>query len=272
MDLNAQDIVSFIAVERIPIALLLFVAGWVGMTLITRLLDDFGERFTDRRLTFKKVAAMFRFATYAALGVIIPLSLLEPEGRSALIPLLATLGLGLGFAFKDLIASLVAGVLLLIDEPFQVGDRVSFGGYYGEVTEIGLRSVRLVTLDDNLVTIPNSAFLTDAVASANAGELDCMVVIPFYLASGADLVRARRIVTEVAATSRFVFLDKPIVTTVTDEVHGDRFAAVVRVKAYVFDARYEKAFATDVTVRAKQAFRAAHLPGPHDVGAPVTVS
>ena len=182
--------------------------------------------------------------------------------RQVLFALAGTLGLAVGFAFKDLLTSLVAGVLLLVDQPFQVGDRIRFGEWYGEVTEIGLRSVRLVTLDDNLVTIPNSVFITGSVASANAGNLDCMVVIDFYIAPAEDFVTARRIAAEATATSRYVYLEKPVVTLLSDEFMGERFVSVIRVKAYVFDARYEKAFASDVTERVKAAFAAHGIRSP----------
>ena len=80
-----------------------------------------------------------------------------------------TAAVSLGFALKDLLSSIVAGLIILVDRPFQVGDRVTFDGWYGEITHIGLRSVRLLTLDDTQVTIPNNKFLTDLVASGNAG-------------------------------------------------------------------------------------------------------
>ncbi len=98
----------------------------------------------------------------------------------------------IGFSLKDLVASLFAGIILLFDRPFQVGDRVTFGNTYGEITSIGLRAVRLQTLDDNLVTIPNSRFIVDPVASGNAGELDMMVVMPFHLALNADIAAGQR--------------------------------------------------------------------------------
>ena len=102
----------------------------------------------------------------------------------------------MGFAFKDLVASLVAGVTIMVDRPFQVGDRISFGGFYGEVQEMGIRSVKLVTLDDNLVTIPNNRFLTDAVSCANAGALDMMVQLDFFIGVDQDVPQARRLVIE----------------------------------------------------------------------------
>ena len=250
--LDIEQIIRFVRWDQVPTALFVVVVGWVLFALLARTLDNLGERFTDRRLVLKKVKAFTRFLLYLGLALMVGISLLDIPSQ-AMLALAGTIGLAFGFAFKDLLASLMAGVILLLDEPFQVGDRVAFGGYYGEVTEIGLRSVRLVTLDDNLVTIPNSQFLTDSVASANAGALDCMVVVPFYIGAAEPFTEARRIVAEAAATSRYVYLQKPIVTLVSDEFIGERFVTIIRLKAYVFDARYEKAFASDITERVKRA-------------------
>ena len=251
---QVQNLVRFVNADGLPFALLVVVLGWMGLRLSARVLDDLGERFTDRRLAFKKAKALSRFALWLLIAVLVLTSSLDLDSEN-LWALMGAVGVAVGLAFKDLVGSLIAGVILLVDEPFQVGDRVRFGDTYGEVTFIGLRSVRIVTLDDNLVTIPNHRFLTDAVASANAGELDCMVVIPFFVGASEDFQRARRIVTEAAFTSRYVYLNKPVVTLVADEFMGERFVTVIRVKAYVFDARYEKAFETDVTERVKLAFR-----------------
>ena len=258
---NPQDLLQFLDLDKLPVALLVLVVALVAVRLLSSFLEDLGERFAGRRLLFKKVAALSRFGIYVAAFAITASSVLVLESE-AMLAVTGTIGLALGFAFKDLLASLMAGVILLIDEPFQVGDRVAFGGYYGEITEIGLRSVRMVTLDDNLVTIPNSKFLSEASASANAGALDCMVVIPFYVGAAEDFARARALIEEATATSRYVFLDKPLVTLVADEFLGERFVTVIRVKAYVFDARYEKAFASDVTERVKVALHEARIRTP----------
>lgn len=248
-----EDILALFDLARVPLAVLLLVVGWLIGWAGSRLLDDLGERFTDQRLRLMRTKALMRFGLYAVLALVVPLSILRDSGLGALVPILATLGLGLGFAFKDVVASLVAGVILLVDEPFQVGDRVTVGEHYGEVKEIGLRSVRLVTLDDNLITIPNSRFLTDAVASGNAGALDMMVVVSFSLALGADVDRARRIVEEVAATSPYVYLDKPVFTVVSEVWRRSTLVTEVTLKAYVFDVRFEKAFQTDLVIRGRAA-------------------
>lgn len=114
-----------------------------------------------------------------------------------------------GFALKDLVASVVAGLIILMDRPFQAGDRVTFAGYYGEITHIGLRSVRLMTLDDTQVTIPNNLLLTEAVASGNAGAVDMMIQVDLYIGIDQNLEEAQRLLGEVVTTSRYVNLNRP---------------------------------------------------------------
>ncbi|MEZ4317407.1 MAG: mechanosensitive ion channel [Myxococcota bacterium] len=254
MDVDIQEFIQFINFDGLPYALIGVVLGFIALRILSTLFDDLGERFTNWRLQLMKGKAVLRFATYIVMSVLVASTVLRLE-KDALLAISGTVAVAIGWAMKDLAASLMAGLILLIDEPFQVGDRIQFDGYYGEVTEIGLRSVRLATLDDNAVTVPNNKFLTDSVASANAGALDAMVVIPFFIGAAEDFQRARRIVAEATATSRYVYLMKPVVTLVTDEFKGERFVTVITVKAYVFDIRYEKAFVTDVTERVKLSFR-----------------
>jgi len=264
MEGDLHNVIQFIDFDRLPFAIFMLLVGWVVVVLSGSFLDDLAERVPSRRLMFKKAKAIVRFVLYFLIAVLVGSAVLRLESQ-ALLALTGTIGVAVGFALKDLLGSLIAGVILLIDEPFQVGDRITFQGAYGEVTEIGLRSVRVVTLDDNAVTIPNNLFLTEAVASANAGALDCMVVVPFYIGAAEDFGRARRIVHEATVTSRFVYLNKPVVTLLEDAFLGERFVTIVKVKAYVYDARHEKAFSTDVTERVKRAFAAGGIQTPDQV-------
>ncbi|MDH5490579.1 MAG: mechanosensitive ion channel family protein [Myxococcales bacterium] len=145
--------------------------------------------------------------------------------------------------------------MILMDRPFQVGDRITVGGYYGEVRRIGLRAVRLVTLDDSLVTIPNNTFLRESVASANAGALDMMVQMDFFVALDQDLDLVKEVVRDALTSSRYSYIGKPWQIVVNEVVYESYFALRLRAKAYVLDVRYEKAFETDVTERVLRGFR-----------------
>jgi small-conductance mechanosensitive channel len=189
------------------------VIGFVIIALLVRIINGTSKRFQSgypsHRLLSLQIATVMTFSIYiiGTFGLIYgvirpPKELLLAVGGSAAV--------AIGFALKDLVSSIIAGLILLFDRPFQVGDRVSFGDTYGEIVRIGLRAVRLNTLDDNLVTIPNSKFLTDVVASGNAGALQMMVCVDFSLSLEADLRMAKDLLYEVVATSKYVYIKRPI--------------------------------------------------------------
>lgn len=86
--------------------------------------------------------------------------------------LVAGLGLGgfaLGFALRDILANLVAGVLILVYRPFQEGDAITVAGQSGTVSAIDLRYTELVS-DDKRILVPNQTIFTSAVTVAPAGS------------------------------------------------------------------------------------------------------
>lgn len=251
---NAAEIVRFLRPSGLVPALLAIAVSIVALRFITSMTGRFSERFSERRLLAQQVNTILRFIIYCVTIAIVITSLFTLE-REALLALSGVIAVTVGFALKDLASSVLAGITILFDRPFQVGDRVTVTGVYGEIINIGLRSVRLVTLDDSIVTIPNNRFLTEVVVSGNAGALDMQIVMDFYIAPDSDLDRARQIVYEALRTSRFVYLEKPVVVLVNDLIQDSYFATRLRGKAYVLDVHYEKAFETDVTVRVKRAFR-----------------
>ncbi len=241
---------------KIAWAIIIIAAAWGLSRLVQATLDKLGEGQAKRRLLFKKIASLTRVGIFAFAVYMVVMTFFDAqEDKTALLGLGGTLAVTIGFALKDTASSVMAGILILIDQPFQVGDRVTFGDTYGEVTEIGLRSVRIVTLEDSEVSIPNNKFLTEAVSSGNAGELDMMIAIKFYIAMDEDFDLARRIIYEACVTSKYVYLNKPVIITMKDDITGMAFSTVIQCKAYVIDTRYEKAFETDVTARVKRAFK-----------------
>ena len=231
----------------------------VGAALALRFMRDTVERlsaqFPNRRFVFTQLATVIQFVVYVVTGVsVLALSLRLDDRTLTLIG--GTVAVAVGFAVKDLVASFIAGIMIMVDRPFQVGDRVNFGGQYGDITAIGLRSVRLQTLDDNTVTIPNNKFLNEVTSNGNYGALDMQVVMDFHIGVDQNVLRAREIVSEAAVSSRYVYLPKPVVVLVSQAIVDNHVSVRLRLKAYVLDIKYEKAFETDVNLRVIQAFRA----------------
>jgi small-conductance mechanosensitive channel len=234
-------------------SLFVFLGAWLLLRFVDRFVANLGRIFAERRLLLQKVNAFFRFAVY--LVTITTTILLSLEiSREVLAILGGTAAVAMGFALKDLVASIVAGVMIMLDRPFQVGDRVSFGGQYGDITAIGLRSARLQTLDDNTVTIPNNMFLNQITSCGNYGELDMQVVIDFHIGVDQNAQLAKELIHESTVTSRYVYLPKPVVVLVSQVVIDPYVAVRLRLKAYILDTMFEKAFVSDVTLRVLEAF------------------
>lgn len=255
--LSNLDIVKFVDVSGLIPALFIAILTYISIRLTKRFLDGFAEENTRYRLVSKQISVFLQFIILFVGGFFAVSKLLavSQDGMSLFIGLVA---FGLSWASKDLFASLMAGLTLLIDRPFQVGDRITFAGNYGEVVEIGLRSVRLVDLDDNLISIPNNQFLGSVVSCANAGNLDQMCVFQFFIGCNEDFSIAERVIRESVVASRYMFWQKPVVVHMKEGAvpnGAERFAIILTAKAYVMDNRYESAFASDVHRRVKRAFK-----------------
>lgn len=256
-DISADTISKLADIVRwsgVITSLFVVVGAWAVLRLLSRFVSAFSSEFSSRRLTLQKVNTLGQFVIYVATTIVVLLlSFRFDETTLAVIG--GTIAVAVGFAMKDLVASFIAGVIVMMDRPFQVGDRVSFGGEYGDITAIGLRSVRMQTLDDNTITIPNSKFLSEITSSGNYGALDMQVVMDFYIAPDQDIDRAREIVYEAALSSRYVFLAKPVTVLLNQWVSYYLVGVRLRLKAYVLDTRFEKTFESDVHLRVLRAFR-----------------
>lgn len=235
----------------IPVILLAYVA----IRLVETFGERLGERFSSNRPTIQKVQTSVRFLIY--LGTVVVVTALSIRlDSTALTVIGGALAFAVGFALRDLVASVIAGITIMFDRPFQVGDRVSYAGQYGDILKIGLRSVRMNTLDHNVITIPNNRIFSDVPASGNYGALEMQVPMDFYVGIDQDEKTAIAIVREACLTSPYVYLDRPVPVFVTQELVEDYVAIHIKVRPYVFDCRYEKPFETDVHLRVLEAFRA----------------
>lgn len=237
----------------------------IGSMFLIRVVDNFGDRlsarFSNRRPTIQKVQTTIRFFVYiSTIALAASLSIrLDP---TALTVIGGALAFAVGFALRDLVASFIAGITIMFDRPFQVGDRVSYGGEYGDILQIGLRSVRMNTLDHNIITIPNNKVFTDVTSSANYGALEMQVAMDFYIGVDQDADLAVELIREACLTSPYVFLEQPVPIFAKQVILQDYVAFHLKARPYVFDCKYEKAFETDVHMRVLAAFRDRHIMPP----------
>lgn len=240
-------------------ALVVFVVAYVFVRVLGYTLSELSERSVEHRIAIKMLIPVVKTLVYAGalyyvLGPLFALS------SAQLLAISGLLGAALGFGLKDLFADVVGGLVMIVERPYQVGDKVEIGDYYGEVTDIGLRATRLQTPNDSLVSVPNYVLFTDSLANANAGHPEMLVVVELTVAVDTDLDRATTIVEEALVTSRYAYVTPDRQYTVL--VEDGPYYLTIRGKAYVGDIRNEFAFKSDVTTRVLQKFEQAGVEKP----------
>ena len=122
------------------------------------------------------------------------------------------IGIAVGFAAQQSLANLLAGVSILTDGPYKIGDFLALeNDMRGRVTQIGYRSTRILTRDDVEVIIPNSKIANAVIVNESGGPYErSRVRVPVSVAYGTEVEEARAILLDVARTaSKEIVLDHP---------------------------------------------------------------
>lgn len=127
-------------------------------------------------------------------------------------PLLATAGIAgiaIGFAVRDSLANIMGGLQLVLDKTFKVGDKVKLeSGELGVILDIGLRSTKLKTYDNEVIYIPNGFLANAKVKNYTVPDLKLRVNVEFGVVYGSDTDKVREVVLE-AVRSVDKVLDDP---------------------------------------------------------------
>lgn len=241
-----SEIENLISVGVILAIIIALIITYFLNRFVVLVLENLSEKFTSYRLGIKRMVPVVRLVIWTFTIYIIIAGIINPP-LSTIITVLASVGIAVGFAAQDILKNIFGGFIIIMDRPFQVGDKIQVAEHYGEVLSIGLRSSRIVTPDDSVVTIPNSELMNKAVSNSNSSALDCQVVAEIFLPMDVDVDAVKRIAYRAAVSSRYVYLQKPIAIIALNEVHEKNFVLKLRVKAYVLDIRYEFPFKSDMT-------------------------
>ncbi len=239
---------------------LYIVAVLVVGYILAALLSYLVKRLSERAGVYRELVALFipflKIFVYVVAFYLVVTALIEPS-FTQMVALSGILGVAIGFGLKDLLADLVGGIVITFEKPFQIGDKVNIGNYYGEVQEIGIRSTRIQTPDDELVTVPNYTFIRQPVSCGNAGQHTMAIFIDLFIHPSSDAQAAAKIVHDALVTSQYVIISKDCPFTVL--VGNTPEATRIRARGYVVDHRFEFEFGSDVTQRSLAAFMQAGI-------------
>ena len=241
--LQISEIVSIPKIIWSPIFIIL---GYFIIRVLIGIISSLAIRYPKYDFTIKRIIPIFRILAWIFVIYVIVIGIFNPPAAT-LFAFFTSIGVAVGFAAQDLLKNVFGGLVVMFDKPFQIGDKIEAGKYYGEVVEIGIRSTKVVTPDDSLVTVPNSEFMIQYVSNSNSGENNCQVVAELYLPIDINTEQVREIATEAAQISKYIYLNKPIVVLFFNEIKDKRVVLKMRLKAYVSDLSKEFYFKSEMT-------------------------
>jgi small-conductance mechanosensitive channel len=123
-------------------------------------------------------------------------------------------GVAVGFAFRDVLQNLLAGVLILLTRPFHIGDQIKHGAQEGTVEDIWIRATVLRTYDNRRILIPNASLFTDKIEVITAYEKR-RLSFAVTIGNGDSIAEAREVIIQALRGSEGVMADPPPEALVT---------------------------------------------------------
>ena len=169
-------------------------------------------------------------------------------------PLLATAGIAgiaIGFAVRDSLANILGGIQLVLDKTFKVGDKVEMeSGEMGTILDIGIRSTKLRTFDNEVIYIPNGSLANTKIKNFTVPDLSVRVNVNFGVEYGSDPEKVSNVVMEaVKKVDTVIENPEPVVQFLNMSDFSLDFVARVWVESYT-DAYTTKLKVTDVIYNA----------------------
>jgi small conductance mechanosensitive channel len=181
---------------------------------------------------------------------------------AALVAGLGIAGLALGFAAKDSLENFIAGITILLDRPFSVGDWITVDGHYGKIFSISLRSTRMQTPRNEIVVFPSVHMVTKAIVNHTSGA-PLRVDVPFGIAYKESIDAAREVVMGIidAEDARLApGVEHRVVTTKLNDSSVD-----LDLRLFVTDPGFALPVRVDYVERVRKALGEAgiEIPFPH---------
>ncbi len=188
----------------LPVTPVLLIKTFVYLTLL-RIFAGMIRRFMEDRVlvrTSLNTGQQYAFAQITAylvflFGLLIGLQW-AGVNMSSLVILGGALGIGIGFGMQNIANNFVSGIVLLMERPIQVGDRVEVGDTHGDVVKIAARSTWIRTNANVVMIIPNSEFINNRVTNWTANDRQVRFPIPLGVSYGSDPEVVRNVLMEVA--------------------------------------------------------------------------
>ncbi|HEX6201753.1 MAG TPA: mechanosensitive ion channel family protein [Thermoanaerobaculia bacterium] len=226
-------------------AVVVLLAFWLAIRLLTGLLRGVLAR---RRSDPTIVGITSRLAKYVLLSFAIVMALGELGFNvGSLIAGLGILGLAVGLAAQESLGNVVAGLTILWDRPYRVGDNVTIAGTFGRVQEIGLRATRILTVERLDAFLPNREVVKEKIVNHTANP-QLRLGVPLSIAYKEDTREARRALLA-AVTGHRLIREEPLPAVVVTALAES--GVELELRAWLRDPHEEREALFELTELAK---------------------
>jgi small-conductance mechanosensitive channel len=152
--------------------------------------------------------ALERFTTYLFIlgGLFIGLQSLGVN-LSSLVVFGSAVGVGIGLGLQNVVSNFIAGLILLIEQPIRIGDRIETKDTFGDVIKIAARSTWIRTNDNVVIIVPNNEFINNSVTNWTANDPTVRVPLPVGVGYKSDPEQVRQLLLQAAAAHPDVLAD-----------------------------------------------------------------
>ncbi|HBF43625.1 MAG TPA: hypothetical protein DDW42_08375 [Desulfobacteraceae bacterium] len=248
-------------VEKLFYAFLILILASIANSIVNTLLPYMEEKIASKTQTdiddvILSLSSKFSGVIIYATGIILALDVVGLN----IMPFIAgagVAGIAIGFAAKDTLSNLIAGVLLIIDRPFEVGDRIEVwsapanSATWGDIIEIGLRATKIRTTDNIVVVIPNNEIMMRDIINYTTIDKEIRVRIPVGIAYDADIKKAKELIVKVSHELDWVMRDPEPKVVVRS--FGDS-AVNLQARVWIRDPRRRMDTISYVTDHVKEVF------------------
>ncbi len=203
-----------LALPNLAVGVVVLLVFWLVSRLLARLVRSVVAK-AGRPRGVQVVLGRLTGWVVLVLGLLVALAVVFPTVTAASV--FGALGIGsvaIGFAFKDILQNLLAGILILLTRPFRIGDQIVSGAHEGTVEDIAVRSTSLRTYDNRRVVIPNSELYTNRV-TVNTAYAHRRLAVDVGIGYGDDIDTAKQIVLRTIANLKGVVADPAPTVLVT---------------------------------------------------------
>ena len=234
------------AIVKVFWIVLIFLFAFIIIKFISQYLENLSKKSPKIRSTINRILPIFQVFFWLILFYLIITEVVMLSKNYFMIAIVSVI-IAVLMATQDVLRNIFNGLYNKFDSLLLVGEVARIGEYYGEIVKINLTNIKLKTANQDIITINNNDLIRTKITKEISGTSKSQVSVNFYLPMNANLQKVKKIANQAAAVSRYVYLDKPIAVSFSNEIFNGNSMLKVQICVYLLDITHKIKFTSEIT-------------------------